>query len=119
MGKALKRQLSGVENWPVTKTEEPYIEAYSERKQDLVRFLSPLLRDVVLLFVHQNKPSMALCHLSFRLYGDQGFRSTRCEVAVSTECTFQANSPYKGRELLVLRLSNACRSTCLQTLNTL
>ena len=38
VGKTLKAQLSGVDNWPVTLTEGDYLEAFVERKEDLVGY---------------------------------------------------------------------------------
>ena len=37
VGKALKAQLSGVDNWPVTLTEGAYLETLADRKEELVR----------------------------------------------------------------------------------
>lgn len=39
VGKTLKAQLSGVDNWPVTLTEGAYLETFKEHKQDLVSLL--------------------------------------------------------------------------------
>lgn len=36
VGQTLQAQLSGVENWPVTMTDEPYIDKFKDSKQDLV-----------------------------------------------------------------------------------
>lgn len=43
VGKALRAQVSGVENWPITMTDCPYIDKFSDRKSQLVYHLPPHL----------------------------------------------------------------------------